>query len=551
MPAIPIGQCVRIRLAGGLAAAAVLIATAACTTATPGSSQSQSQSQSQRPSQEPVVTTADGAVRGKTVAATREFLGIPYAAPPVGALRWQPPQPPKPWSGIRAATSYAPHCPQPAGAFGRPSTSEDCLYPNVFTPAGAPAGAPGAAGQSTRNLPVMVWVHGGSLRTGESDDYNPAGLVRHGVIVVTLNYRIGALGFLASAALAGRPGGPSGDYGLMDQQAALRWVQRNIHSFGGNPGQVTLFGESAGGLSTLAQLVSPGARGLFQRAIVESGTYDLTQPSLAAAESAGQAFAAKAGCASGSAACLRRLPVSAILASEDPIGYTPDVDGAVLTQPIETALARGQFRRVLDLPDDHGGDLDRVPVGVVHLGGRALVVPDPDRHPPPAGERVDPVQPGLPDRAAVAAEQLDHASLAGHDWCQAADGQLVRYGKQAGEHDQARRAGIARAEGDAQDQQHDRGHQHHDAGDQDGHAGRRPCLALRDRPGGTFLACPYGNPHAHRHHLRLTSLIPSTYHTDISFYNARTDAVSGSSRCPERHPEGGGHGRTRNHGDQP
>ena len=177
------------------------------------------------------------------------------------------------------------------------------LYLNVFTPAGA----------RTRNLPVMVWVHGGSLRTGESDDYNPAGLVGRGVVVVTINYRIGALGFLADAALASRPGGPSGDYGLMDQQAALRWVQRNIRGFGGNPGAVTLFGESAGGLSTLAQLASPGARGLFQRAIVESGTYQLTQPSLAAAESAGQAFAAKAGCASDTAACLRppsrtRLP---------------------------------------------------------------------------------------------------------------------------------------------------------------------------------------------------------------------------------------------------
>ena len=133
----------------------------------------------------------------------------------------------------------------------------------------------------------MVWVHGGSLRTGESDDYNPAGLVRDGVVVVTINYRLGALGFLADAALASRPGGPSGNYGLMDQQAALRWVQRNIRGFGGNPGDVTLFGESAGGLSTLAQLVSPGARGLFQRAIVESGTYQLTQQPLAAAEAAG------------------------------------------------------------------------------------------------------------------------------------------------------------------------------------------------------------------------------------------------------------------------
>jgi len=166
----------------------------------------------------------------------------------------------------------------------------------------------------------MVWMHGGSLRTGESNDYNPAGLVRDGVVVVTINYRLGALGFLADAALASRPGGPSGNYGLMDQQAALRWVQRNIRAFGGDPGEVTLFGESAGGLSTLAQLASPGTRGLFQRAIVESGTYQLTQQPLAAAEAAGKTFAAKAGCTSNTAACLRGLPVSTILANQDPVG---------------------------------------------------------------------------------------------------------------------------------------------------------------------------------------------------------------------------------------
>jgi para-nitrobenzyl esterase len=282
------------------------------------------------------VATADGAVRGKATAATDEYLGIPYAAPPVGALRWQPPRPAAPWHGVRQATSYAPHCPQPSSPFGAASTSEDCLYLNVFAPAGARTG----------NLPVMVWVHGGSLRTGESNDYNPAGLVEDGVVAVTINYRLGALGFLADAALASRPGGPSGNYGLMDQQAALRWVQRNIRGFGGDPGDVTLFGESAGGLSTLSQLASPGARGLFQRAIVESGTYQLTQQPLAAAEAAGQAFAAKAGCAASTAACLRGLPVSTILADENPAGYTPDIDGAVLTQPVKTALASGQFNHV-------------------------------------------------------------------------------------------------------------------------------------------------------------------------------------------------------------
>src|SRR5437764_1682918 len=338
MRAIPIGQRVRTGLAAGAAATAVLIAAAACTsaTATPGASKSASRSAGAGAAKAPVVTTAGGAVRGQAVAAGDEFLGIPYAAPPVGALRWQSPRPAAPWPGVRAATSYAPHCPQPSSTFGLASTSEDCLYLNVFSP----------AKNKAQSLPVMVWMHGGSLRTGESNDYNPAGLVRDGVVVVTINYRLGALGFLADAALASRPGGPSGNYGLMDQQAALRWVQRNIRGFGGNPRNVTLFGESAGGLSTLSQLVSPGARGLFQRAIVESGSYNQTQQSLATAEAAGQAFATKAGCAGNTASCLRALPVSTILANEDPVGYTPDVDGVVLRQSVKTALASGQFNRV-------------------------------------------------------------------------------------------------------------------------------------------------------------------------------------------------------------
>ena len=306
----------------------------------------------------PVTHTADGRVQGKAAGTMDEYLGIPYAAPPVGALRWQPPHPAAPWRGVRAATSFAPHCPQPSSPFGVASTSEDCLYLNVFAPADARA----------RDLPVMVWIHGGSLLVGESDDFNPAALVRHGVVVVTMNYRIGALGFLAGAALARRPGGPSGDYGLMDQQAALRWVQRNIRGFGGDPRDVTLFGESAGGLSTLAQLVSPGARGLFQRAIVESGTYELTQQSLASAESAGTAFAAKVGCASDTAACLRSLPVSTILDNEDFNGYDPNIDGAVLPQSIGSALASGQFSHVpVVIGTNH--DEYRLFVGLAEAGG--------------------------------------------------------------------------------------------------------------------------------------------------------------------------------------
>jgi para-nitrobenzyl esterase len=281
----------------------------------------------------PIAATANGAVRGLASGSVDEFLGIPYAAPPVGALRWQPPARAASRSGVRDATKFAPHCPQPASPFGLASTSEDCLYLNVFTPRGG------------GYHPVMVWIHGGALVTGESDDYAPAALVADGVTVVTINYRLGALGFLAHPALADAKG-QSGDYGLMDQQAALRWVQRNIANFGGNPRNVTVFGESAGGLSTLSQVASPQAKGLFERAIVESGSYNLTQASLASAETAGEAFATKAGCASQTAACLRSLPVSTILANEDTAGYTPNINSEVLPESLGTAFATGNFNRV-------------------------------------------------------------------------------------------------------------------------------------------------------------------------------------------------------------
>jgi para-nitrobenzyl esterase len=283
-----------------------------------------------------VVATADGQVRGLTTGKVDEYLGLPYAAPPVGRLRWQPPQAPAPWRGIRLATRFAPHCAQPASPFGQASSSENCLYLNVFVP----------AGHHDAKLPVMVWIHGGALVSGESNDYDPSALVAHGVIVVTFNYRLGALGFLAHPALADKPGGPSGDYGLMDQQAALRWVQRNIRAFGGNPRNVTIFGESAGGQSVLVQLASPTARGLFARAIAESGGYALSQASLASAEAAGRAFAAKTGCASQTAQCLRHLPVATILADQDPTGATIDIDGQVVTQQLKSAFADGQFNRV-------------------------------------------------------------------------------------------------------------------------------------------------------------------------------------------------------------
>ena len=215
--------------------------------------------------------------------------------------------------------------------------SEDCLYLNVYTPT--------SHNGSGGGRPVLVWIHGGGLVQDGGRNYDGTKLAADGAVVVTINYRLGALGFLAHPALASRPGGAAGNYGLMDQQAALRWVQRNIARFGGDPDNVTIAGQSAGGLSVLAQMVSPGARGLFQRAIVQSGTFALNQRPLAAAEAAGQTFATAVGCADQSAACLRNVPVSDLVSNYG-IEIPGIVDGAVLTQPIGTALARGQFARV-------------------------------------------------------------------------------------------------------------------------------------------------------------------------------------------------------------
>jgi para-nitrobenzyl esterase len=281
----------------------------------------------------PVVATTEGLVRGVATEASDQFRGIPYAAPPVGALRWQPPRPAARWSGVRDAGEFGPPCAQPPGPFGTASTEEDCLFLNVVRQ------------KRAQHRPVLVWFHGGAMVSGSGDLYDPADLVRNDVVVVTVNYRLGALGFLAHPALADSPGGASGNYGLMDQQAALRWVARNIARFGGDPGNVTIFGESAGGLSVLSHLVSPGARGLFDRAVVMSGAYALTQESLASAEAAGQSFAAEAGCADQSAACLRGLPVTTLLARQGG-NYVPNIDGRVLHRSIGPSLATGAFHRV-------------------------------------------------------------------------------------------------------------------------------------------------------------------------------------------------------------
>jgi para-nitrobenzyl esterase len=303
-----------------------------------------------------LVAAPDGTFQGKldTTGTVRQFLGVRYAQPVTFNLRWKPPQPVTPSTATQDATQFGNHCPQGPTPFGNATLTEDCLFLNVYTPNRGgdhdPDRDDGRHSDGVEGRPVMVWIHGGALVVGESNEYDATKLVQRGVIVVTINYRLGALGFLAHPALTGEsPDHISGNYGFQDQQAALKWVRRNIRAFGGNPEKVTVFGESAGGLSTFVNLVSPTARGLFHRAIVESGAYLLTQPTLAQAEAAGTNFANAVQCNQPNPAdvlsCLRALSVPTILGVAG-FSPAPNVDGKVLTQSIAPALASGQFNRV-------------------------------------------------------------------------------------------------------------------------------------------------------------------------------------------------------------
>ena len=226
----------------------------------------------------PRVDTRQGPVEGFTAKGALQFLGIPYAAPPVGDLRWRPPQPAAAWTGVRQATRFGPACAQVTtlGVFAGPANAnEDCLTLNVFTP------RLGAAAKA----PVIVWIHGGGNVDGASSDYDASRLASLGdTVVVTINYRLGLFGWLAHPALDAE-GHPFGNYGLLDQQLALKWVRDNISAFGGDPGNVTLGGQSAGSVDAEAQVASPLAAGLFQRAIFQSIVAD-GQP-LASAEKTG------------------------------------------------------------------------------------------------------------------------------------------------------------------------------------------------------------------------------------------------------------------------
>lgn len=289
-----------------------------------------------------VIETTSGPVVGVSNGVVHKFLGIRYANSPAGANRWLPPQPPERSKTVIEATTPGNQCPQITNQFsGTQTNSEDCLFLNVTTPADS---------DRDERLPVLIFIHGGALVNGTSAGFDPSVLVGTGrIIVVTINYRLGALGWLADAALADAHG-DAGNYGLMDQQLAFKWVRDNIAHFGGNPDRVTISGESAGGLSTLSNMASPTAHGLFHAAIVESGAYMLfTVPSLAAQEAKGAAFATAVGCTGTNAAiaaCLRNVPVATLLADQGIIATAPTAGVRTLPQGLSQAFTSGNFNRV-------------------------------------------------------------------------------------------------------------------------------------------------------------------------------------------------------------
>lgn len=298
---------------------------------------------------QPEIATSGGTLRGTEQGATRIFKGIPYAAPPVGARRWQPPLPPQRWPGTRDATEFGAACVQPpvpaSSIYNDPpqSTSEDCLNLNVWAPANA------------RNAPVIVWIHGGSLRIGASSlpMYDGMNYAARGVVFVSINYRLGPLGWLAHPELSQEsPDGISGNYGLLDQIAALEWVRDNIGAFGGDPANVTVMGESAGALSTTYLMVSPRARGLFAKAIIQS-TNLRSFPELSAvrngipsAEQIGTGLLAKLGAQDIAAA--RELDAQELTNRGSAAGFVPQgtIDGKLLPRQLVDIFDSGEQAQV-------------------------------------------------------------------------------------------------------------------------------------------------------------------------------------------------------------
>lgn len=289
-----------------------------------------------------------GSLRGGVENGVQFYKGIPYAAAPVGKLRWMQPQPAASWQGERDATKYASQCIQNAdlGVFGKAGGSEDCLYLNVFAPENAKAGD---------NLPVFFWIHGGGLSVGSSDANDPTKLAREGkAVVVTINYRLGVLGFFSHPKLD-KEGHPFGNYGYMDQNFALDWVQRNISQFGGDPKNVTISGESSGGNAVIAQMVSPWSKDKFQHVISMSGAaiilrdpfFGSPRP-LEKAQAVGERFAQAAGCKADDVECLRSLPAESILKVQKPefmLGQGV-IDGSFFPEHPGDALKNGRFNKV-------------------------------------------------------------------------------------------------------------------------------------------------------------------------------------------------------------
>jgi carboxylesterase type B len=313
------------------AGAALPLALAAGTLSVPTASASSS----------PVVVTDRGAVRGAASSHVERFLGIPYAAPPTGALRWKAPRRAPAWHGVRRATRFGNPCPVLPSTNGPRSETENCLVVNVWRPRGTTTGD---------RLPVHVFIHGGGLVNGSGAQNDESRLVaRTGVIGVSFNYRLGVFGFLRTAGLAAE-NPDAGNYGFLDQQAALRWVHRNISAFGGRPSRVTIDGESAGGWSVCGHLVSRGSRGLFSRAMIQSGS--CSSQTRARAQERGRAYLAAVGCTTPATAvaCLRSAPVAKLLdASSAYVDATAArfVSGTPsFPKPPALAVARGRFRHV-------------------------------------------------------------------------------------------------------------------------------------------------------------------------------------------------------------
>ncbi|MBS0331420.1 MAG: carboxylesterase family protein [Proteobacteria bacterium] len=294
------------------------------------------------------VRVVEGSLKGATAGAVTSFKDIPFAAPPVGDLRWRPPQPAKPWAGVRDATAYGPMCMQMRKTTPDTRQSEDCLQLNVWTPSSFKPG---------QKLPVMVFIHGGSFTGGSGTlpFYDGSHFAERGVVLVTVNYRLGRLGFFAHPALtAEQPGQPLANYGMMDNLAALAWVQKNIAAFGGDPANVTAFGESAGGILINDLMASPKAQGLFAKAISESGFGRLPGQPMAEAEKQGVTYAQGLGVTASGPDAMKALRALTAADLSKPAGsVTPILDGAILPEGPAKAFAAG---RELKVPYIAGGN---------------------------------------------------------------------------------------------------------------------------------------------------------------------------------------------------